>query len=752
MNSCQFHDFGGKPISKNQLDGVGLKLYLACKENSSCEFVAARQDEELGFQSVIVDFKDGSFDISNPIGIRRVERLAISYRNELSFPLEVRALRKDFPTTSFRQHSREGEPKILCLYLAPWKSVERTWTAPLFIKRILWWLRSTADGTIHNDDQPAEQVFFASGYTVVLPKNYFDDEAPKKLAFNQVVNEKDGTITLIGQHVSDDKKINSCCLSLSLVLEPVESGPMEEIVDDLGSLHDMLQTKNCDLFTPLKGIIEAQITSSGITPSKDEFILLILGIPRVENGQNRGFEVQGFSVNLGLCDLGEKMSVLVRNPEDKRYYRETSLLRDPSSDWRAIELYPVNIRSYPNERTVRQYSGLDPEDKGPVGIIAGVGALGGLLAKIWCTECWGNWHFVDSDIIQAHNIARHIASHRVVGYPKAKVVNTIVHDVHPGDLNSLSQAFVEDIETDNKAMNELVAKASLLVDATTTTHVPRIVARRDEFPRTASVFLTPSGSSAVMLMEDAERSIRCNHLEAQYYRAVLTTEWGESHLKNHLGKYSIGGGCREVTVALSNEILHLHSGNLARQLRIKAASSEAKICIWEYQGETGSTICHDIPVHKPYSVKVGDWEIVYDEGFLIEAENLRAAALPSETGGVLLGIVDQVDLTITLVRGVPSPSGSEENAFDYTRAGYNSDEFMKDCWNRTAEIVTYVGEWHSHPVKVPPLPSESDFNQHAFVNASLSQEGQVAVMMIISDDSIGFYINDTGTILKLPTS
>lgn len=750
MNSDLFHDYGGKPITRDQFQGVILKLYNACVENSSCENIVVRKDDSLGFQTVIADFADGTFDISNSIGIRRVERLAISYREDLSFPLEVRALRKDFPNTSFRQHSRTGEPKILCLYLAPWKSVERTWTPQLYINRILWWLRSTAEGTIHNDDQPAEHVFFASGHTVVLPINYFENGLPKKLAFKNVLNEKDGTTTLIGQHIDDNEKPPSCCLSLALLLEPIESAPMEEMVDDLGRLHDLLQLRCSDLFTPLKETIEAQITSTGITPKKDEFILLILGIPRVQEGKTRGLELQGFIANIGLCDLGEKMSVLVCNPADKKYYRETSLLETTSEDWRAIELLPVNVRSYPNRKTIREYSGLDPQDTGPIGVIAGVGALGGLLAKIWNTECWGDWYYVDSDTLQAHNTARHIASHLAIGYPKANVVSGMAEGIHPSSSSQMKRAFVADIETVDPSVSEVIRKATLLVDVTTTTHVPRVIAKRDYFPRTVSVFLTPSGSTAVMLMEDGERNIRCNHLEAQYYRAILVSEWGKYHLQNHLGNYSVGGGCREVTVAMSNEVLHLHSGNLARQLRKRVVSPKAKICIWDYQDDTGSTSFYDVPVHQSCSIKLGSWEVIWDEGLLNEARKLRSTSLPFETGGVLLGIVDQVDLTISLVRAVPSPSGSQENELDYTRAGYGSDEFIRDCKDRTAGNVTYIGEWHSHPERVPPIPSKDDFKQHKFVHASLSQEGQPALMMILSSDSIGFYINGVGAVVELP--
>ena len=66
---------------------------------------------------------------------------------------------------------------------------------------------------------------------------------------------------------------------------------------------------------------------------------------------------------------------------------------------------------------------------------------------------------------------------------------------------------------------------------------------------------------------------------------------------------------------------------------------------------------------------------------------------------------------------------------------------------QAADTVTYVGEWHSHPEGFAPLPSSSDVKQHFYVRDSLSQEGQPALMMIVSADSLGLYIGGLGKIV-----
>jgi len=62
-------------------------------------------------------------------------------------------------------------------------------------------------------------------------------------------------------------------------------------------------------------------------------------------------------------------------------------------------------------------------------------------------------------------------------------------------------------------------------------------------PGVAWAFLPPSGRGAGLLMEDAQRRYRAASLEAQYYRAVLTQPWGESHLDS-AAQVRTGAGCR----------------------------------------------------------------------------------------------------------------------------------------------------------------------------------------------------------------
>lgn len=736
----------------SQLDRVVQDVYLACLNNPSCEVIECKVDHVRHTQSIIVDFADGSFDVDNKSGILRIERLALTHCPEAEFCWEVRALRSGFPVTIHQNHVLSGEPRSLCLYIEPWEAVERSWTPELFLKRIFWWLRATAEGTIHGDDQPIEQLFFSSHIQVVLPENHFqsEDSLEKELVFQGVNFEGVKTQTLIGSYTDSLKTEAPYCLSVSVVLDAIENGPIEEYPFTLGGLEDLLSRRRSSVVQPLKETVLKHVTDKGLQVKEQgskEFVLVLLGIPRSRQGIVQKLEVQGFMVDAGIGILGQSLSVLFKAKEENKWYRDV-MGGSESDQWKSVSIFPVNVKCYPNEEEIRQYSDITPDDGGPVGIIAGAGALGGMLAEIWGRECWGEWAYVDDDTIQAHNLVRHISSRSAVGFPKAVVVNSLINSIHSEKDNSQSKAFVTSILSENEVLNDKIEKSHFLVDVTTTLHVPRVVSRSDSFPRTVSAFITPSGSASVMLLEDKHREIRCNSLEAQYYRAILIEDWGEEHLSGHVGRHWVGAGCREVTLSLSNELVHIHAATLARQIRKKSSCNEAKICVWDYHDSSGAISFYDIPVFPCRSIFLNNWEVIWDDGFLRKITAFRSDSLPNETGGVIFGIVDQKDKTITLVNACPAPENSESTPSSFTRGAYESESILDDCKNRTAGIVTYVGEWHSHPPSCGALPSVDDIGQLSFLSTELQVEGLPALMVIVSENAIGFYFNMHGIVVN----
>ena len=236
-------------------------------------------------------------------------------------------------------------------------------------------------------------------------------------------------------------------------------------------------------------------------------------------------ESKGFIVNANLAKLGVGCGALMQH--EGTYYRDVSIGTETAGEqtgWRGIAIEPLEILQPFTAEFARLTSGLT--SRGPHGVLAGVGALGSCIATIWQREAWGRWSFIDPDILKPHNLARHTGLEPQVGWPKVDVARCLGDSILRSKFSQGSDIFAGAADFGNSQVRDALESAELIVDATTTLKVPRELAGRDALRRVASVFVTPSGRDAVLMIEDARREIRIDCLEPQYYRAVVNKSWG----------------------------------------------------------------------------------------------------------------------------------------------------------------------------------------------------------------------------------
>lgn len=150
-------------------------LVQAIGQSPFFSFIERRRVSEQSCDIIVVNVSDGTYGPHNQAGLKRTERLALCYTEQNVFPWEVRALRQDLPVTLHQNQTGESEAKSLCLYDTSWKNVQRSWTPQSFLRRILWWLRETANGTLHPNDQALERLFFHNGFQLVLPYDFLNE-------------------------------------------------------------------------------------------------------------------------------------------------------------------------------------------------------------------------------------------------------------------------------------------------------------------------------------------------------------------------------------------------------------------------------------------------------------------------------------------------------------------------------------------------------------------------------------------------
>lgn len=746
----EFIIFGTPVSNKSSLVEPMQNLYDACIIHPDFEVIDIRSYKDQ-CDTVVVDCCNGQVPNRNRIGIKNRERLALFYNHKSKDPYEVRALRKDFPITLHQNHLPDEQSASLCIYFEPWSVVERTWTPQLFLKRILWWLKETACGTLHRDDQPLEQLYFRSPIEFVLPVD-FDEHIKNrdlKYSIQNIEKPKEGIVVIRGffQKIEniDNQVTGFECIAISP--PPVLHAPINKFPRTLGELHEQFVVRGSDIFNELNDGLKRGVSSKGIKSSSistSTLLILSVDVKRDEESKPEKTEKKGFVIyNTTYTKLGEACGALLRG-DDGKYYID-SLIGDKTvtrNTWKTLSIEPIEIIPSVTRPFARKSSGIEEDDSDFKGVLAGVGSLGSALADIWSKEAWGHWIYVDDDYIKPHNVIRHIARDSNIGMDKVHVVNLYTSSNYYSD-NMKSNIIAEKANDFSiSQVNSVLDNSSLFIDATTTLDVPRDIALKDSAPRAASVFLTPSGKSSVLLLEDKKRTIRLDSLEVQYYRALIEKAWGQNHLSGHKGHIWVGAGCRDVSMVISQELILLHAATLARQTRLALNQSKATIKVWESIGDTGAIDCHTIPVYPIRNCTIENWKVNWDERIYLKIIALRKQNLPCETGGIIVGYIDQKQKKINLVDILEAPIDSEASSKGFIRGSNGIIAKLDEIANKTANIVGYIGEWHSHPRRSSAFPSSLDFCLLQYLSRKLAEEGNPALMVIAGDHDLSICIGE----------
>ena len=722
-------------------DSPFLALLAACEAHPDFDVVELRSAPDgQEWRAVVVDVGDGTVASRNDAGIHPRERLMLLHRPEAAMPFEVRALRRDFPKTLHQNGVSRDEPRSLCLYDQPWSHLERTWTPAKFLTRVLQWLEKTADGSLHAADQALEPIFFHSALHVLLPVGFEAaiQDAPQMLRL-RLVDRGSSRVTLAATFDNPQSGLDSVPMQpLSFTIPAVAHPPIQELPRTLGELEDCLTQVGSSLFPALLDSLRGAAAIGLPLSTTDSQVksLLLPRVPRTRGGRTERVDVLGFVVEADLARLGLALGILHQaepgGPAFPVHVLGEAITNTMASTpfneaWKEIELSQIHIRHRVNRAAARHWSGVGEPKEGFRGVLAGCGALGSALALFWAREAWGSWTVVDPDVIEPHNPVRHQALDGDAGRSKAEVVAFLMRFAL-GEADPQTRSIRgEANDSTNEEVRQALASADLLVDASTTLEVPRDWSQ-EELPRSASMFLTPSGSAAVLLLEDEARTLRLMALEAQYYRAILRNDWGASHLDS-LASISVGAGCRDRSAILSSSQIGLHAALMNQGLQRAVERPAAQIRVWMTE-EGGGVQCLDIPTSAARSSETPRWAVHWDDVLEERLQALREAVLPLETGGILVGVTDHKARTIYLVDAYPAPSDSVATEHEFIRGREGVAECRFDCMKRTRGMVDYVGDWHSHPRLTSATPSHLDLQLVSSLAEHLAADGVPAVMVI----------------------
>lgn len=689
-------------------------------------------------ECLIVDVECDGVPPKNGAGIRYRERLALCVPDDPKRLVDVLALRKDFPVLMHQNQGIAGVPASLCLYFESVAAVMRTWTPQSFLRRIQWWLEKSARGELHPADQPVEHLFFATPYELVLP---WDLAALRKNAEVRFIlargpDRPNGGFTSFLEAVPRDAPVQAdAAAPIELTLLPIVHGFIERDPANLGQLADILARRGVELLPILSTALQVRVGAKGaVASAEDKWTVILLHIPvrRTDGEEAVGVTHRAFLTPMGGLELGVATGALFFH--NKQYFSAAGVLgAEPATAWQEQPVFPMDVLSRNDAQAARRQSGIDEE--GPNAVLVGAGSLGSAMLNLLGRAGWGRWTVIDKDHVKPHNLSRHVAYAQHVGDPKSDVVAGLNAAVMNG-ATVITPLNADATDFEQGAVKGALTSAQLVIDASTTLEYPRAASAVDAFARHISVFITPSGDAGVLLAEDAQRSLRLRTLEAQYYRALIQQEWGRAHLAGNAGSFWSGASCRDISMVMPYSRIMGYASTLAEQIPVTAAHEGAVIRVWQRDPVRGSVDVHDVPAVAERRMSLDDFDLFLDAGIEQQLRELRTQGLPNETGGVLLGYYDFNIGAVVVVAGLPAPPDSKSNRDSFERGIAGLAEAVAEASRRTAGIVYYIGEWHSHPPGHSSLPSRDDLMQLVHLALGMADDGLPAVQLIVGEHDL----------------
>lgn len=697
-----------------------------------------------GREALIVDVHCDEMPNRNPEGLLSPERLAIVASCEATKPPTVLALRKNFPSVMHLNATPAGEPRSLCLYFEPQRAVMRTWTAPTFLRRIQWWLLKSAQGALHATDQPVELPFFDTGWELILPADFDELRKRKDLRFYATFVEPAhlrGSSTIVLRHAAAAQATG---IGIAIVdCPPIVQGARTDIPFTIGAAVTQLAAHGLDVPRLLRDNLQEQISPGGeaLKGASNRFLIL-LNIPVCRAPGTAAERTQRLALlmTVGRLELGLRLGAY--SQVDGKVFKDVAIGgQGPlEGEWRDLQTLPAAVLDAPRTADFRHHSAAPSEGPGAA-VLVGSGALGSELLNLWVRAGWGTWTVVDSDHIKPHNIARHAAFFDQMGTPKAIACQALANSVYGKD--EVVRAIVADAsDTANPAVDAVLAAANLVIDCSAAVDFPRLATASSHSGRHASLFLTPSGAGSVLLLEDAERQVRLQALEAQYYRAILNNGWGQEHLVGNQGSFWSGASCRDISFRLPHSSIVAHAGNLAEQLMRRYGLPQAVIQVWSRDAVSGRVEAFDIEVHPSTLTRRATLSLHMDGGLELKLRQLRNAALPKETGGVLLGYHDVSTGDAVIVDALPAPPDSDHGEGHFVRGVDGLLDAYRDVQRRTGNVVGYLGEWHSHPPGHSARPSGDDILQLFKLALGMVDEGLPVIQLIVGERDLNLYVGE----------
>ena len=349
--------------------------------------------------------------------------------------------------------------------------------------------------------------------------------------------------------------------------------------------------------------------------------------------------------------------------------------------------------------------------------LAGVGSLGSKMGLSLCRAGWECTHAHDPDITLPHNSARY-------GLPiplGTRVAKTKAFAAAIECIQTKAVITGDNVLSIDYSKSEEDSSPDFLINTTADTWVSGTLSNysTDRLPsRIIDASLMLRGNLAVLVIEGRERAPNYHDLMSLVMLNITQVEGLGEALISDVGGYEridVGGGCGAFTMVVSDARIDAMSGLMTEEILEFADNIEGSETpenghgiIWFKQPDTGSTrkTCVSSGPFLIVPCTDSDWTVRISP----EVEQImacsQALSAGRETGGYLIGHVDERRKEISVVAIIPPPPGSTSSTTQITLGTTGVNELISIIAKKSGGYLMDVGTWHTHLSDVPPSPTD----------------------------------------------
>ena len=336
-------------------------------------------------------------------------------------------------------------------------------------------------------------------------------------------------------------------------------------------------------------------------------------------------------------------------------------------------------------------------------LLLGCGAIGSKLAYHLYRSGICDLTICDKDIMLSHNVFRHALTNFNFCGSKVKLIKK--------ELDGMYACNLYPINTIEEDINDWLPKAplkeyDLIIDATASASVFRCV---DELsPQiTCPIIhfaLSDSGKIGLVYIRSNKSSLLSDYY-MQLARLAIEDEdlskWLHNERNYNYDWVRIGEGCHSNTMILSDDVISSHTAiasSIIRHLFDENLQNIAYLSFAniEYIGQM-FTDKFVIPPFNEFKCDNDEkWHVRIPSDLLQDIRHQTKIAGNKEVGGYMMGNVDEKHKTIYVLHHY-KPSDSKQKSTKLHLGVRGWKEEYKKIKEKTASMLEYIGDWHSHP-------------------------------------------------------